>query len=201
MPESVVSPNQTPQAEETEQEVAQNSKEYGCIFCITGREFAVTQRLEKAIPGLKAISPVKLRYRRIDGVAHEERVILFPGYVFFEVQSGSNVDIRTIYIDQDVLKVLYVDEEKKDWRLVDPDRSIVRRFFTMKGLVGLSEVEFDLTGKLHALRGFLYGNDEEVKAVNKRAKTAKIVLQIGDTRKGFWVGFTSSIIDNKSITE
>ena len=107
MPESVVSSNQAPQAEEAEQEVAQDDKEYGCIFCITGQEFAVAQRLEKAIPGLKAISPVKLRYRRIDGVAHEEKVILFPGYVFFEVQAVSDVEIRIIYNDQDVLKVIW----------------------------------------------------------------------------------------------
>lgn len=122
MPDSEVPPNEASQVEEAEQETAQADKEYGCIFCITGREFAVAQRLEKAIPGLKAISPIKLRYRRMDGVAHEERVILFPGYVFFEVQAGSDVEIRTIYIDQEVFKVLYVDDEKKDWRLVYPDK-------------------------------------------------------------------------------
>ena len=34
---------------------------------------------------------MKLRYRRMDGEAQEERVILFPGYVFFEVNANFRI--------------------------------------------------------------------------------------------------------------
>ena len=189
MPDSEVSPNEASQVEETEQETAQADKEYGCIFCITGREFAVAQRLEKAIPGLKAISPVKLRYRRMDGVAHEERVILFPGYVFFEVQAGSDVEIRTIYIDQDVFKVLYVDDEKKDWRLENPDRQIVAEFFDLHGIVGFSEASFDEGGRIHVLSGLLKGQEGRIKRVNRRAKTIEISLLFCGNIMNLWLGF------------
>lgn len=191
MPESEVSPNEASQVEEAEQETAQADKEYGCIFCITGREFAVAQRLEKAIPGLKAISPVKLRYRRMDGVAHEERVILFPGYVFFEVQAGSVVEIRTIYNDQDVLKVLYVDDEKKDWRLVDPDKSIAKHFFDMNGVIGFSEAYFDEGDCIHILNGFLKEYEGRIKRVNRRAKTVEVSITIGTKKLDIWLGYES----------
>lgn len=189
MPESEVSPNRVPKAEEAEQAVTQNDKEYGCIFCVTGREFAVAQRIEKAIPGLKAISPVKLRYRRMDGVAHEEKVILFPGYVFFEVQSGSNVEIRTIYNDQDVLKVLYVDDEKKDWRLVGADRQIAERLFAVGGVAGFSEAKFDEGGSIHITNGFLKGQEARIRRVNRRAKTVEISLLIGGKAITIWLGY------------
>ena len=189
MPDSEVSPNEAPQGEEVEQETAQADKEYGCIFCITGREFAVAQRLEKAISGLKAISPVKLRYRRMDGVAHEEKVILFPGYVFFEVQAGSDVEIRTIYIDQDVFKVLYDDDEKKDWRLVDPDKSIVKQFFDMNGVIGFSEAYFDEGDRIHIVKGFLKEHEGKIRRVNRRAKTAEIMVQFNNKTISIWVGF------------
>lgn len=189
MLESEVSPKETPQAEEAEQEIAQDDKEYGCIFCFTGREFAVAQRLKKAIPGLKAISPVKLRYRRMEGVAHEERVILFPGYVFFEVPSGSDVEIRTIYNDQDVLKVLYVDDEKKDWRLVDPDKSIAKQFFDMNGVIGFSEAYFDEGDRIHIVNGYLKNYDGQIKRVNKRAKTVEISMIIGEKKLDIWLGY------------
>lgn len=189
MPDSEVSPNQVAQVEEAEQEATQDDKEYGCIFCITGREFAVAQRLEKAIPGLKAISPVKLRYRRMEGVAHEERVILFPGYVFFEVQAGSDVEIRTIYIDQDVFKVLYVDDEKKDWRLVDPDKSVAKQFFDMNGVIGFSKAYFDESAKIHILSGFLKDYEGRISRVNRRAKTAEIRIQVHGKVFFLWLGF------------
>lgn len=189
MPDSEVSPNEAPQVEEAEQETAQDDKEYGCIFCITGREFAVAQRLEKAIPGLKAISPVKLRYRRMDGVAHEERVILFPGYVFFEVQAGSDVEIRTIYIDQDVFKVLYVDDEKKDWRLVDPDKSVAKQFFDMNGVIGFSEAYFDEGDRIHIVKGFLKEHEGKIRRVNRRARTVQITLVIGNKNATVWLGY------------
>ena len=189
MPESEVSPNEVPQGEEAEQEIAQDDKEYGCIFCITGREFAVAQRLEKAIPGLKAISPVKLRYRRMDGVAHEEKVILFPGYVFFEVQAGSDIEIRTIYIDQDVLKVLFVDDEKKDWRLGDPDKSIAKQFFDMNGVIGFSEAYFDEGDRIHIVKGFLKEHEGKIRRVNRRAKTVQIDLVIGNKNATIWLGY------------
>ena len=189
MPESEFSPNQVSQEKEAEQEIAQDDKEYGCIFCITGREFAVAQRLEKTIPGLKAISPVKLRYRRMEGVAHEERVILFPGYVFFEVQAGSDVEIRTIYIDQDVFKVLYVDDEKKDWRLVDPDKSIAKQFFDMNGVIGFSEAYFDEGDRIHIVKGFLKEHEGKIRRVNRRAKTVQIDLVIGNKNATVWLGY------------
>ena len=189
MPEYEVSPNQVPQVEEAEQEATQDDKEYGCIFCITGREFAVAQRLEKAIPGLKAISPVKLRYRRMERIAHEEKVILFPGYVFFEVQAGSDVEIRTIYNDQDVLKVLYVDDEKKDWRLGDPDKSIAEQFFNMNGVIGFSEAYFDEENRIHIVKGFLKEHEGKISRINKKAKTAEMQISIGNQKMTLWIGY------------
>ena len=190
MPNSEVSPADPPCAAETEQETAaRDDKDYGCIFCITGREFAVAQRLERAIPGLKAISPVKLRYRRMAGAAQEERVILFPGYVFFEVRSDADIEIRNIYKDQDVIKILYVDEENKDWRLADPDRSLINLFFELNGTIGFSEAYFDEDDRIHIVKGFLKEHEGKIRRVNRRAKTVQITLLIGNKNITVWLGY------------
>jgi len=58
---------------------------HGCLFCRTGKETAVVQRFESIFAGARAVAPTKSRYRRTQAGAIEERVILLPGYVFFEV--------------------------------------------------------------------------------------------------------------------
>lgn len=160
--------------------------EYGIVFCITGKEFTVARRLERNIHGLRALSPVKLRYRRMGGIAQEEKVILFPGYVFFS--STNDVDVRDIHQDQDVLRLLYVDTDEKDWHLTGQDRAVAEEFFRIDGVIGFSKVFFDEGDRIHIMDGFLKDYEGQIIRVNKRAKTAEIAVEIAGNRIKIWLG-------------
>ena len=56
----------------------------GCLFCKGGLEKKVVRTLAILYPELHAIAPERMRIRREQGKVIEERVILLPGYVFFE---------------------------------------------------------------------------------------------------------------------
>lgn len=161
--------------------------EYGIVFCVTGKELGVAQRLEKKITGLNAISPVKLRYRRMGGVAHKEEAILFPGYVF--IRATRYVKSMDILQDRDVLKLLYTESEGKEWHLSGRDRIIVETFFRINGVIGLSSAYFDERGRIRVTDGFLKQHDGQILRVNKRAKTAEICVEIGGRAFDLWLGF------------
>lgn len=162
-----------------------DESKYGVVFCLTGRELVVAQNLEKTIPGVRAISPVKLRYRRMGGVVQEERITLFPGYVFIEARL--DIEARTIYQDQNILKLL--STKGRDWHLTGSDKEIVKRFFRIGGVVGFSKAYFDESNRIHILSGFLKEYEGEIIRVNRRAKTAEIQVIIGEKKIDVWLGF------------
>lgn len=169
--------------------------EYGIVFCITGKEFTVARRLERNIPGLRALSPIKLRYRRMSGIAQEEKVILFPGYVF--IRTTEDIDTRGMCQDQDVLRLLYADIEEKDWHLTGQDRAIAEEFFRIDGVIGLSKAFFDEGDRIHIMDGFLKDYEGQIIRVNKRAKTAEISIKLAGKIIDIWLGFEN--IQEKTV--
>lgn len=161
--------------------------EYGIVFCITGKELTVAQRLERNIHGLRALSPVKLRYRRMGGIAQEEKVVLFPGYVFIKLTNDA--DMKDIQQDQDVLRLLYTNLEEKDWHLTGQDRAIAEEFFRIDGVIGFSKAYFDEGDRIHIIEGFLKDREGQIIRVNKRAKTAEICVWLAGKKMDLWLGF------------
>ena len=98
--------------------------QYGCVFCRTGKEIEIAKQLERRFPGLRAVAVEKLRYRRSQGVAHEEKVVLFPGYVFFSTPSEGN--IRDIAYMENAIRLLTDGDGK--WPLAETDRVIAQQF-------------------------------------------------------------------------
>ena len=83
----------------------------GCLFCKSGREDDVVQKLRFWFPDIRWMSPAKTRYRRVGGEAREERVALLPGYVFFE--TAEELPTRQLKRPGDVYKLLTYDDG--DW--------------------------------------------------------------------------------------
>ena len=171
----------------TLEEAEGKGKEYGCVFCIKGREHTVARRLERDFPYLRAIAPMKLRNRRVDGALKEEMEILFPGYVFIEVDDELNV--RLINGEQDVIRVLFEDDERRDWRLIGKDRETVKILFETGGIVGFSEAYFDEYNKLRIRNGFLKPYEDQITRVNRRARTAEISVLSGSMKTSVWLGY------------
>ena len=69
-------------ADEQEESVA-----YGCLFCTTGKEQSVAERVQAACPDVRAITMRKIKYRTSKKVKRTEEEIVLPGYVFFQAPS------------------------------------------------------------------------------------------------------------------
>lgn len=159
-------------------------KEYGCLFCRTGKEQEVAKKLEFEFPGLKAVVPRKTRYRRSHGIAKEEEVILFPGYVFFECSSDKG--LRDLTKNTDVYRIL--TDGKGSWFLLGTDRLIAQRMIEIEGKIGISQAYY-VGGRIKIIDGFLKNYEGSIIRVNHRAKTAQIQVKLDGRIFTLWVGF------------
>lgn len=161
--------------------------DYGIVFCITGREQSVAQCLESKIPGINALSPIKLRYRRIGMTIQEEKVTIFPGYVFIRTIGDVNVlECRNI---KNVLRLLYTEVENKEWRLSGYDRAIVEVLFRRNGVIGAFKAFFDEQNQIHILDSSFENTGVQILRVNKRAKTVEIRVYLAERSFDIWVSY------------
>lgn len=157
----------------------------GCLFCRSGRETEVIQRLELLLPDVRWISPAKTRYRRTGGEAREERVTLLPGYIFF--QTAEELPVRLIRRPDNVYKVLtYGDGE---WRLHGADDLFARMLFETDGVIGMSKAYYDEGDRIRITDGFMKEYEGSIIRVNRRAKTAEIRIPFQDKLLSLWLGF------------
>ncbi|MDO4867175.1 MAG: hypothetical protein Q4C10_11530 [Clostridia bacterium] len=171
--------------------LSRDSEQYGCLFCRTGREESVIRQLEKRFPGIEAIAPVKLRRRRMGGMLVDERVSLFPGYVFFR-----NVELATFGLMNRLEHVLrLLTYRDGTWWLHGWDEQLARRLFEAGGVVGYSTAYFDEGQRIHILEGFLKDHEGSITRVNRRAKTAEVRVDLHGKQFYVWLGF--EVIDEK----
>lgn len=158
--------------------------QYGCVFCRTGQERQIASQMERQFPGLKAVVPSKVRYRRSHGMATEEIVILFPGYVFFECTLKEG--IREIVKHRDIYRIL--TDSEGNWALHGSDKDVAREFISIGGIVGLSKAYYD-GEHIKVIDGFLKQYEGKIVRVNHRAKTAQIHVELNGKIFTLWVGF------------
>lgn len=157
---------------------------YGCLFCKTGRENSIAVEIEKHFPDVSAIAPMKTRRRRSRGELTEERVTLFPGYVFFCTHPSFNAYLLTIH--DGVYSLL--ESSEKDWRLSSTDAVIAQRLFEAGGEIGLSEAYFE-GEHIRIIDGFLKEYEGNIIRVNRRAKTVQISIQLQEKTILLWLGY------------
>ena len=169
---------------ESEGEAMSSEYEYGCLFCRTGKEEEVSRNMTHEFPGLKAIVPKKSRYRRSHGIATEETVILFPGYVFF--MCDHNIQIRDYLKREDVYRIL--TDGEGSWILQGTDRIIAKELFLINGRIGISQAYY-VGGRIKVVDGFLKDFEGDIIRVNHRARTAQIQVRLDGRVFSLWVGF------------
>ena len=160
--------------------------EYGCLFCRTGQEQSVVNYLEQNYSDIRVISLVKLRHFRRNGTISLQRVKLFPNYVFFSVDSVE-FNVSALKKHSGVIKILTSGEDGQ-WQLCGSDRTLVEELFKTNGEIGLSKAYYE-NDKIQIESGFLKRHESSIIAVNHRAKTAHVKVNIGDVMFDLWLGF------------
>jgi transcription antitermination factor NusG len=157
---------------------------------------AVVQRFENMFPGARAIVPMKSRYRRTQTGAIEERVILLPGYVFFEVsqppEPSRDADsfqyaIRDFSRSDGVLKLLRYNDG--DWQLHGADDRFAQMLLDADGNIGISRAYFDENRRIRILNGFLKDYEGSIVRVNHKMKTVEVVVDFQDKKVTMKLGY------------
>ena len=182
----------------------------GCFFCKSGKEADVVNHFKMAFPNGAAISPTRTRIRRIHDAAIEERVLLLPGYVFFQfVEKESAVPGTTDAALMTLLRFSQMDSVLKllrysdgAWRLIGSDDLFAEMLFRTDGNIGLSQACFDRGNRIRILDGFLKDYEGHITNVNRKKKTVEVTVNLQEKRVIMWLGYelVEAVPDNPQKT-
>lgn len=158
--------------------------EYACVFCRTGGEAQIARDIRESFPFAETLSPVKLRYRHVNGKPVEERVPLFPGYLFLKLHE--NDPLFRLIRSGLIYKILRDSDD--DWRLTGADRDFVEDLFRTGGVFGFSQAFYE-NEKIHIVEGPLKAYEGKILRVNHRKKTAQVQMSIQGMELNVWLGF------------
>ena len=155
---------------------------YGCLFCRVGSEQRVADDLKEKNPAIEAIAPMKLRYHRKNQT--DERMILFPGYVFIRADADCNLfqESRHRY----VYRVL--SDAEHDWRLSGSDASMAQRLFEVNGVIDYSKAYYE-NDRIRIADGFLKDYEGDIVRVDRRSRTVQIRVRLPEREVLVWLGF------------
>lgn len=153
------------------------------MFCRTGGEMFAAETMMQQDPEIQTVVPVKKRIRRTKSGIQEEKVVLFPGYVFF----CADEDFLTRVKDREfIYRILRT--EANDWRLQGRDRELVSKFFEHDGVIELSKAYYE-GNRIRITEGFMKNFEGQIIRVNHRNKTAQIQLDFVGRQATIWLGF------------
>lgn len=159
--------------------------EYGCFFCRTGYEAQIAREIERLLPMSKALVPVKLYMRRVNGKPCEESVPLFPGYVFARLYSDER--LYDLLHRRLVLRVL--TDSKGDWRLRGSDLEFAEGLFRNDGVMGFSKAYYDENDRIHVVEGPLANCGGQILRVNRHKRTAQVQMSFQGVSMNVWLGY------------
>lgn len=161
-----------------------NRAEYACIFCRSGMEERIARQIEENYPFIRALNPVKLRYRHVDGKPLEERVALFPGYIFVKLKDQDPLyQLKRSGLIYKILK-----DTDGNWLLTGSDRDFAEKMFETGGVFGFSQAFYE-NDKIHIVEGPLKDYDGQILKVNHRKRTAQVRMSVQGVQMNVWLGF------------
>ena len=174
-------------AQRTELNAHEGNTAYGCLFCITGKEQNVAERVQAACPDVRAITMRKVKYRVCKKVRRTEEEIALPGYVFF--QAPSYIEPVLVFPRQDVIRTLSMEG---DWRLRCADEQFARWLFRYDGLLSLSQA-YREGDRIRIVSGPMKDVEGRIRRVDKRGCNGQVLLSFNGREIPTWLSF--EIID------
>ena len=158
--------------------------EYGCLFCVTGREEMVAERIRLNCTGIHAVTMRKMKYRTSRGIKSSEESLLLPGYVFFRADANANpiCDLPKI----DVIRILTTGVG--EWRLCGGDRRFAEWLFQYDGLLDFSKAYCE-GERIRIIAGPLKDMEGKIVRIDKRGRSGQIIVDFHDRPIAIWLGF------------
>lgn len=155
---------------------------YGCVFCITGKEEAVANRIQRQCPQIRALTARQEKYHSCQGKKDRVEAILLPGYVFIEAPMDFDMGLLP---REDVHACLRTDGA---WQLAGEDRRYVEMIFRYNGLLGFSKA-YREGDRIHILSGPLKDMEAWIVRIDRRGRSGQVKMDIGGRSVLVWLGF------------
>lgn len=156
----------------------------GCLFCMTGKERLVVERIHKLYPEIHAIVARKEKYQTCAGQKSRVEAVLLPSYVFFE--AASDADPSALAEVEDVIRILSMDEGV--WQLHGEDERFARWLLRYDGLLSFSKA-YREGERIRILRGPLKDMEGKIIRVDKRGRSGQVLLNFNGREFPVWLGF------------
>lgn len=156
---------------------------YGCLFCLTGKEKSVVDRIQAFCPEIRAITMRKIKYRTCRKVKRTEEDIVLPSYVFFRAPSYSESVLNLPR--ENIIRMLTKDG---DWRLHDADEEFVRWLFRYDGLLSLSKA-YREGDRIRIASGPMKDMEGKIRRVDKRGLSGQVIFSFDGREIPVWLSF------------
>lgn len=161
-----------------------DTEAYGCLFCRTGEERAVADRIQRALPQVTAITARQEKHKSVQGKKTKVETIMFPGYVFFK--APAEMEPVSCFPREGILRILTVDNGV--WQLTDNDEHFVNWLFECEGLLGFSKA-YKVGDQIRMISGPLKDMEGQIIRVDKRGRSVQVSLSFNGKNMLVWLGF------------
>ena len=157
---------------------------YGCLFCRTGTERHVAQRLTQFEGVQNAFAVVQMKHCSHEGVKSMVETVMMPGYVFFYAKP----DLETYLIYRNIEPALRLLTYHGAWALQGQDLSFAEWLARSGGMLGVSKVYREgervvvADGPLKDLQGAIC-------KVDRHNRNGQVEINFGGKRMKVWLAF------------
>lgn len=163
---------------------SEQQRAYGCIFCLTGREQEVAERIERICPEVRAIVAMQEKHKSVNGKKSKVQVVMLPGYVFFEAPDDVSIVIR--FPRTDVLRILMGNDH--DWRMTGNDYKFARWLFSYDGRISFSTA-YREGERIRIMSGPLKDMEGMISRIDRRGRSGQITVRFNNRDVKLWLGF------------
>lgn len=156
-----------------------------CVFCLTGNEKSVAQRIENMGLG-QVIIPRKVKPFRVNGQWIDKTELLMPGYLF--ILSDEAYPFSELRALDGVIRVLTYGENDQEGYLTGRDLLFAEWLQKEDGLIGkldaIQEGDF-----VRIMDGALQDIHGKVVSMNRRRHTVQVEVTLFGAQRTVWLGY------------
>lgn len=158
--------------------------EYGCLFCVSGKENQVAERICAECPNVRAVAMRVEKYKSDHGRKSRVETVVLPGYVFFH--APTQTEPRRCFPADHLIRVLTSDEG--EWRLRGEDARFAGWIFRYDGLLSFSRAHRE-GERIRITGGPLKDMEGQIVRVDKRGRSGQVRLSFNGREIRVWLGF------------
>ena len=161
-------------------------KAYGILFCVTGREEMVARNLREYYgEGCRTLTARMMKRRTQKGRTMEVQQVMFPGYVFVEMDGAEMHHVVSPKSDG-LISMLRASDG--DWRLYGEDEAFVKWLFAQDGLLAFSKA-YQEGDRVRIISGPLKDLEGSIAKVDRRNRSGQVSLRVAGREVKVWLGF------------